>query len=626
MTRVEFRPSGKIVSVHENETIADAARKAGVIIDLPCGGKGTCGRCLVRVVEGNVEQLDPPPEGSPVGMALACRTKAGSGSCVIEAVERDLSLDDRFIESETADRPFPFFDPDSAPVRKITLEVAAPAADDGLSDIDRTGRELARHLSSENIRWSLSSMRDLPAALRSESAPLRTDIFYYSDDNSIDVIVARPAGSGTMAACAVIDLGTTTVQIEIYDLISGIKFGGASGYNDQIYCGEDVISRVNYALRPGGLSELRERALASINRLIRLAASGGGFEPEDILFAVISGNTIMTHLLCGIIPEYLRLEPYTPAVLSVPVMSAVETGIDIYPSAVVCLSPSVGSYVGGDITAGVLCTEINDSDDIMLFIDVGTNGEIVMGNREFLMTCACSAGPAFEGGGIGIGMRAMDGAVNGVTVDPDSGTASIKVIGGGRARGICGSGMIDLVSELFLKGVIDRSGRFNRDGKYSAVATEGRRARYMLVSAADSFTGAPLYITEQDIENIMRAKAAVYSACSLLLSRAGVGFQDISRVYVAGGFGLGLSVENAVTIGLLPDLPGERFSYIGNASLEGSARAALSGKFRKLQSVTAARMTYINLSTEGDYSEQYSAALFLPHTDMKLFPSVLYSK
>lgn len=618
MPLVEFRPSGKKISVDDTVTLAEAARRAGVMVELPCGGKGTCGRCRVRVVSGNVVRYTPPPEDSGPDEALACKTAVGSADCVIEVAEHDLAVEDRSGDiSEATGAAVPVA---GALVEQSRIQVPAPRPDDGLSDLDRTNREISRHFSIDQINWGVPVVRQLPFELRADGGNIALN--YRKKGAEIQVCGARSRKNRHNPLGAAVDLGTTTVSVRIVDLAKGIILAEMTGYNDQVHCGEDVISRINYAGTAVRLEELRAMALATVNRLILHAAERCNAALDDVHCAVISGNTVMTHLLLGITPEYLRLDPYTPAVLAVPEMRASEAEIAINPSGIVCFSPSTGSYVGGDITAGLLCTGMTKSDDISLFIDVGTNGEIVLGNADFLLTCACSAGPAFEGGGIGCGMRAMEGAVNSVTVDATTGQPLVGAIGGGKARGICGSGMIDLLGELLLSGWIDRSGRLARDGKSTFIEIEGRRARYRLAGSGESFSGTPLFITEQDIDNIMRAKAAIYSACALLLWHAGIGFSDLSRVYVAGGFGRHLSIENAVIIGLLPDIPVDRFTYLGNASLEGSTRLLLSEEYRILQRDTAHRMTYINLSAEVGYSDQYSAALFLPHTDLGLFPSV----
>ena len=384
-----------------------------------------------------------------------------------------------------------------------------------------------------------------------------------------------------------------------------------------------MIGRINYARTPERLEELRSRVLGTINRLIRQVAGSRGVVPEEISNAAISGNTVMTHLLLGLNPEYLRLAPYVPTVLQVPYLHNSEIGIAINSQAWIHFSPCVGSYVGGDITAGILCTDLAaPSEDISLFIDIGTNGEVLLGNNSFLMACACSAGPAFEGGGIECGMRASTGAIEKAWVDPSTGVARFTTVGNVRPRGICGSGMIDLVASLFLTGWIDAAGKFDRTRPSSAIRVEGRRATYTLASAEESATGKPLVVTEIDIENLIRTKASIYSAVALMLNQVGLSFEDLRRIYIAGGFGRYLDLENATVIGLIPDLPRDRFRYIGNSSLMGSYMVVVSQDFRQRQLELAQRMTYLELNTDPAYMEQYTGALFLPHTDPARFPSV----
>jgi uncharacterized 2Fe-2S/4Fe-4S cluster protein (DUF4445 family) len=331
----------------------------------------------------------------------------------------------------------------------------------------------------------------------------------------------------------------------------------------------------------------------------------------------------MTHLLLGLPPEYIRLHPYTPTVLQTPYLAAGQVGIDIEPEAWICLSPCVGSYVGGDITAGILCTDLaRDVEEVSLFIDIGTNGELVVGNRDFLMTCACSAGPAFEGAGIDCGMRASLGAIEKIEVDPATGVPQYATIGNVRPKGICGSGMIDLLANLLRTGWMDPAGKLDRSRVSPAIEIDGKRARYLIAPRADSDANHPITVSEIDIENIVRAKAAIYSACALIMHQVGMDFTDLAHVYIAGGFGRFLDLEKAITIGLLPDIPRERFHYIGNASLMGSYMVAVSQVYRQRQLDLASRMTCFELSTDPAYMDQYTAALFLPHTDPARFPSV----
>jgi uncharacterized 2Fe-2S/4Fe-4S cluster protein (DUF4445 family) len=361
----------------------------------------------------------------------------------------------------------------------------------------------------------------------------------------------------------------------------------------------------------------------TVNRLIRKLADGQEIQASEIAGGVISGNTTMIHLLLGLPPEYIRLEPYSPTLLESPPLRAAELGLGIDPEARVFLSPCVGSYVGGDITAGLLCTDLaTDTGDVGLLVDIGTNGELVMGNSEFLVACACSAGPAFEGGGIDCGMRAAPGAIERVEIDPDDGRPHCSTIGGVAPRGLCGSGIIDLLANLLLTGWIDPAGKLDRSRPSPFIEVDGKRARYLIAAAEESPTRRPIAISEAGIENVLRAKAAIYSATSLLLEKIGLAPSDLARIYIAGGFGRFLDLEKAIVIGLLPDLPRERFRYLGNASLAGSYLAAVSGEFRQRQLDLARRITNVELSADPAYMDHYTAALFLPHTDLGKFPSV----
>jgi uncharacterized 2Fe-2S/4Fe-4S cluster protein (DUF4445 family) len=610
-------PSGRAVEAGEGTDLLDAARRAGEDLDSPCGGNGTCGRCLVRVSSGGVRTDASAvivPENAAAGLVPACRSYVTDTECVIEIPESSRAASVRGVNVSAGDDIEPVV-PDGELVRTIRCTVPSSLGKDALSDLGRFRKTLAAGDPDAEADCPITVVRALAGALRADGGRVSADITgVFGRDRLVRL---RPGHSMDDGFGIAVDLGTTTVAVALTAARSGKVLSIKSAYNEQIPMGLDVISRINYAGRPGGLEALRQASLGTINRLIRAAALDARIDTGGITSAVISGNTVMTHLVLGLDPEHIRLAPYTPTVLDVPVCPARAIGIDVAPEAPVIFSPCVGSYVGGDITAGVLCTDLaSDSEDISLFIDVGTNGEIVIGNRDFLVTCACSAGPAFEGGGIDCGMRAAPGAINTVKVDPANGRPAFSVIGGGEPRGICGSGMIDLVAELFLSGWLDAAGKMDRDRTVECIRTEGRRAFYTLAG------GAPLRVSEIDIENIMRAKAAIYAASALMLENIGISYEDISRIYIAGGFGKTLDIENAVAIGLLPDVPRERFAYIGNASLAGSYRLLVSAKNRELQRDIARRMTYMDPGADPRYMDHYTAALFLPHTDSGLFPSV----
>ncbi|MCK5801255.1 MAG: DUF4445 domain-containing protein [Lentisphaeria bacterium] len=632
MPTITFQPMGIETDASPGTPLLDAARAVGIEIHSPCGGEGTCGKCIVRVLSGEVDS-----DGAGVlsrsevadGYVLACRAKALAQDIVIEVPDQagweggkftDASEDAHLVRKELLPQKWDY-DPLAV---KWFIEVPEAQLEDGLSDLERLTRAIQRQWGKMDVRVGLPVLRRIAGELRKDDGRVTATLI--RDEKRL-FVVGIEAGDTTVRHYGIaVDIGTTTLAVQLVYLPLAEVVATRSGYNDQIACGLDVISRINYAKTPERLEELRKRVLNTLNQLVHQVCESHDVQTREVVNAVISGNTTMTHLLLGLNPEYIRLAPYTPTLAEAPFLTAEEVGVDINPESWVCLSPSVGSYVGGDITAGLLCTDLAaGTEDVSLFIDIGTNGEIVVGNEDFLLTCACSAGPAFEGGGIGCGMRASLGAIERVEVDPDTGLPTFSTIGESAPKGICGSGMITLLASLFTTGWLDAAGKLDRTRRCSAISAESRHAAYTLATAEQ--TGAePLIITELDIQNIIRAKAAIYSACCLLLEQVGLTFDDLANVYIAGGFGRFLDLEKATVLGLIPDLPAERFHYIGNASLMGSYMVLVSRDFRQRQLDLARRMTYMELNTNPSYMDQYTGALFLPHTDPDRFPSVTQPK
>ncbi len=628
MPVVEFLPLHKTTEVPPGTEMLDALRAAGVEIDASCGGKGTCGKCIVRIAAGRVDSdsLGMLPAASLAdGYVLACRTRVLAEPLTIEVPERVGVEGGKFADADETHLIHQELLPTDADLDPLAvkwlLSVAPPHLESGLSDLDRLTRAIQRDWGKLDVLCCLQALRQLADAVRAQDGRVTATLI--REPGRLHVIRIEPGDTTTRHFGLAVDVGTTTVAVQLLDLNRGRILATRSDYNAQIPCGLDVISRINYASRPDRLVELRIRVLGTINKLLRQAAASRDVDPHEICNAVVSGNTTMTHLLLGLKPEYIRLHPYTPTVLQTPYLAAGQIGIDIDPEAWVYLSPCVGSYVGGDITAGILCTDLaRDGEPINLFVDIGTNGELVIGNRDFLMTCACSAGPAFEGAGIDCGMRASVGAIEKIQIDPATALPCYATIGDVRPMGICGSGMIDLLGNLFLAGWMDPAGKLDRSRPSPAIQIEGKRARYVIAPQEQCDADHPITVSETDIENIIRAKAAIYSACSLMLNQLGMTFADLANVYIAGGFGRFLDLEKAITIGLLPDIPREKFHYIGNASLMGSYMVAVSQAYRQRQLKLAGRMTCVELSTDPAYMDQYTGALFLPHTDPRQFPSV----
>jgi uncharacterized 2Fe-2S/4Fe-4S cluster protein (DUF4445 family) len=408
----------------------------------------------------------------------------------------------------------------------------------------------------------------------------------------------------------------------LVDLVSGQVRAQVAEYNGQIARGEDVISRIMYANKNGGGQELRQRVLDTINELLETACKRVKAKPEDVVKATIAGNSTMIHLLLGIPASNIRLSPFITAVNHPPLMSAGDVGIKIHPQASVDCLPGVASYVGADITAGVLSSGLDVAEDVTLFLDVGTNGETVLGNRDWLVTCACSAGPAFEGAGVVNGMRATIGAIEEVWINSDTFEPTYRVIGGGKPKGICGSGLISLLSEAFITGIIDKAGNVNLMASSSRAREGAHGGEYVVAWGTESESGEDIVLSRVDVDNLLRAKAAIYAGFTVLADTVGIPLESVSKVLIGGSFGKYINVEKAVQIGLLPDMPWEQFDFLGNTSVRGAYYALLDWRKREQITEIAKRMTYIELSADNSFYEAFTSALFLPHTDMSKFPSV----
>jgi len=607
---VRFQPANVVTEVPSGTPIHVAALRAGILdLELPCGGEGACGLCQVEVVG-----LDAP--------VLACKTRVTS-DMVVRLPDRTQAAARVLGDSHALIDPglLPGRDCLTPLYRDLRITVPPASIEEHYSDWTRLTRTLNRNGGAVPMASQLPVLRQLAEALRAADGKVTVGVEDSASGQRVRDV--RPGHSATRALGLAVDIGTTTVAAQLVDLDDGSVLATETAYNMQIRRGADVISRIDYARTPERLEELRGLVLETVNGLVRLLADAIPVDPRMIRAAFLAGNTTMTHLALGLPPRYIRESPYVPTVNSVPELRAHEVGLNIDPQAIVAFAPGVGSYVGGDIASGVLCTDLSTGNrDVFLFMDIGTNGEIVIGNTEWMVACACSAGPAFEGAGIKCGMRAAEGAIERVAVSDGGEQVEYSVIHGGKPAGICGSGLISLLGELFRQRVIDRSGRFFKPpGAGRIVDHQGRRA-FLLATAAQSRGGNDLVITEADIENLIRAKAAIYAACSLVLENVGLAWDAIARVYIAGGFGRYMRVADAVFIGMLPDLPLQRFRYIGNSSLTGAYMALLSREHRRRMAEIAARITYVDMSSNPQYMDSYVKALFLPHTDMERFPTV----
>ncbi len=623
--QVIFQPENKQATVTRGESLLDAAQRADIPLNASCNGKGACGKCKLIVVSG--ETTSEPTsllsnDEKAKNYVLACKTTVhGDVSVRIpeETIERNLKV--AGMGKEATDQLKGLVDDLSPMLINVNLVLDPPTLEDPVSDLDRLNRGLSKQgkVDTEHLNVGLQVMQDLAEVMRNENWSVNASIVRKRCSNEV---MAIESGQNTEASLGVaIDLGTTSIVIYLVDMADGSILGATSGHNRQAACGDDVINRVVCAEKDG-VKKLSAMVLSTINGLINELIHSANVKRHQIKNATMYLNTIMTHLLLKIDPRYIRREPYVPTVSDFPIFKAKDIDLKINPIGAVFILPGPASYVGGDIVSGILFTGFHRKDNLTLFIDVGTNGEIVLGNQDWLMTASCSAGPAFEGGGVRWGMRAEEGAIEKVTISTDTLVPEYRVVGDAKPRGICGSGMIDLISEMMMTGIINQSGKFEISDHPRIVKDEYDIA-YIIAYANETDVEKDIVFTESDIENLMRSKAAIYAGFLVLLNQAGLDFSMLDQIILTGGFGQYLNIEKAINIGMLPELDQSKFKYMGNSSIAGAYMCLLSEKFRKEARIVCNNMTYIDFSSNNKYMEEFTSALFLPHTNTTTFPKVM---
>ena len=637
MSKVIFQiEGGSPVSIECNagDNLLELARRANVAIDAPCSGNGSCGKCRVKLIEGKLDTIPSrhiTPEEVEAGWYLSCNSKVLS-DCTVFVPDIASAYQSRM---KTADLSSPeevaIFESCQNDLkesgltfenryRALELTMSEPSEDDTMPDNERLTWAIQEAAGVEKVTIPYGVMVRLASTLRENdfSVCVKGELV---EDTFRCMEITAPNDT-VLAGCA-IDIGTTTVSMVLVDLESGKILAKGSSGNGQIRYGADVINRIIESTRPGGKKKLQDAIVKeTLTPIIANLCKAANISARSILRLCIGANTTMNHLLLGVDADPVRMDPYIPSFFHWENLVAGDLNLPANPLAPVLIAPNIGSYVGGDITAGTLASMIWDKDEMSLFIDLGTNGELVFGNRDFLMSCACSAGPAFEGGDISCGMRATDGAVEACTVDKTTMEPTLTIVGepGQKCVGICGSGIIDIISELYRCGIINAKGLFVREGD-RVLRDQHGMGRYVLAFASETETGREVSINEVDIDNFIRAKGAIFSAIDTLLQSVDMTVDMIDHVYVAGGIGSGINMKNAVNIGMLPDVELEKFSYIGNSSLTGAYAMVISDEANAKTAEVAANMTYLELSTYPGYMDSFVAACFIPHTDSRLFPN-----
>jgi uncharacterized 2Fe-2S/4Fe-4S cluster protein (DUF4445 family) len=633
MHRIRFLPHDKEIMFPDGERLIQAAMEAGVHVNASCGGEGLCGKCRVIIETGDVEggiSEKLSEDDRERGYRLACLSLIKSDLIVRIPVESevDASILTKYSSPRRSARvqQINFEDLKSRglfipPVEKRYLELPEPSARDNLADTSRLISFLKLRYDEHRLVVALPVIRKIPDILRKANfkvtATLARPVFEGGKTNIINI---EPGDTTNRNFAIAIDIGTTTVYGELINLITGDVLAEHGDFNGQISYGEDIITRIMFAEKPGGLDRLNAVVMETINNIIHKIIKKSDVYLDEISSITLAGNTTLTQIFLKVDPRYIRRSPYVPASTLYPPIPAVDLGIDLAEHATALVYPNISSFVGGDIVAGVMGSGIYLSDHLTLYIDIGTNAEIVIGNKDWLACAACSAGPAFEGGGVQFGMRAATGAIEDFSIDPYTLEPMNLTIGNVRPKGICGSGLINIVANLFEMGVIDNLGKFNHNLNSPRIRENDGVYEYVLARRSVTQIDRDIAITENDIDNLIRAKGAIYSGCQTLLDAVGLHISDLDRIILAGGFGSHVDLEKAMTIGLLPEIDPDKITYIGNGSLMGARMSALTNRIRKDVVEVLRKMTNFELSETPLFMHHYVAALFLPHTDLELFP------
>ncbi len=635
--RVHFEPGNVDIVVDQGANLLETAIQAGVRLIASCGGAGTCGTCKVLVEEGEVTTTRTArlsDEEFQRGIRQACQSKVITDLSVYIPVESRLETavlarEKKWlaagVKKQEALATGWRFNP---PLSKFYVELPPPTLADNVSDLSRLLRGLKQQYKLRNMTVDFDVVRRLPQTVRDGNWKVTaTTLVTAVESGAMErrrprLVNVEPGDTRDKHYSLAFDIGTTTVCGQLLDLNRGRAIAESIDYNGQISYGADVITRIAYCQRPGGLQRLQQAVVATINEVIKRLLRQRRVDIEHIGHLNVAGNTTMIQILLGMDPKYIRLAPYTPAATYVPPVKANSLGIKVGEHVYLFAFPLVASYVGGDIVSGVVASGVHQRKKVTFYLDVGTNGEIVIGNSDWMVTAACSAGPAFEGGQIKHGMLATNGAIEEFSVNLSNLEPVVSTIGDEKPKGICGSGLINTVAGLFEAGIIGPNGKFNTELPTKRIREGSEGHEYVLAWGPETQIGKDIVITETDIENLVRAKAAMFAGCQTLVKSVGMTCRDMEQVIIAGAFGSHIDIARAITIGLLPDLPLDRFIFIGNGSLMGARLTSFSTDMLDDARKVAKLMTNFELSENVDFMNNYVAALFLPHTNAEEFPSV----
>ena len=618
--RVTFLPGGKETAVPPGTTLLTAARRAGVELEADCDGKGQCGKCRVIVRSGEVRSSVSFNVDDEAGdrIALACRTVPLTDVSVF-VPEPDIAADIQRLSSLAAGEA-------AEQTRKLELDplacrlcvtLEATSVTEGASDQHRLSVALGEELEDGPFAFELAALRKLgPAAMADQGRLTATLAWYGQQWHVTDVTAGHTDGPQVGVA---VDIGTSTVVVHLVDLATGRTIGSDATYNSQAAYGADYITRIMALGETTTLRQMHELVVGDINDLVGTLTDSQTLKPSDVMAVVVAGNTPMIHFLLALDPTMIRKEPYVSVSRTPPPVRAADVGVKIAEYAMLYPMPGTAAFVGSDISAGILTTGLHARQGMAMLIDIGTNGEIVLGNRDWMACASSSAGTAFEG--TRFGMRGVEGAIERIRID-EKGELVLGVIGEAKPKGLCGSGVLDLIAELFRTGVLGRDGKLADESSHKDLRRGEDELEFVIAAEDEAADGQPIYITQSEITNVIRSKAGVAAAITILLDLFEVSDNDLEAIYIAGSFGNFIDVGHAIRIGLLPDVPIDRVHYVGNTSLRGAKRVLRSRAELTQIHKLAGAMTYVDLMINSGYMDEFVQANFLPHTDPARYPSV----
>jgi len=617
---IRFQPLGNKAELDLGKTVLELARTAGVSIESICNSLGKCGKCVVVVRSGS-SGLTPPTSSElkvfterelKEGKRLACQAKISShANIVVEIPEESRRGHHRLLASGV--EPIVRLEP---AVSKVLLKLPPATLRDLRADDDRI-LEILQKRARVKARLSPGIHKDLPHALREKGWTTTVSLF-----RKQEVIKAEPGDTTRSLYGVAVDVGTTKVVAYLIDLRTGNIASTQSMPNPQIPFGEDLMSRISYSMKDkNGAAQLQKAIVGGVNELIAKLCKDGSIDQDEILETMVVGNTAMHHIFFGIPAEHVAAAPYAPAVRTSLSMNPGHIGLNTYPFGRVTSLPNIAGFVGADAVADLISSGLFRDEKIGMMIDIGTNTEIIAGNKHRLISCSCASGPAFEGAHIKSGMRASTGAIERVWIDPLTREVSLRTIDDAPARGICGSGIVDAVSEMFKAGILDSSGKIARSANIPGVRTGENGPEFVLVTGQKAASGRDISIGQHDIQEIQLAKAAIFTGVSILMKKLKVKCSALNRVYAAGAFGTYVDATSAISIGMYPDVPVERIRFIGNAAGSGARLCLKSVKMRDLADTLSRKVEYVELASEKNFQNEFAMAMFLPHRDLGRFPN-----